>query len=69
MNKRGFIALFLCIFLSTIAQSVAAQFTISGIVKDKNDNLPLPQVSIRLLSAKDSTFVTGFPAKTTEHFL
>lgn len=63
MNKRGFIALFLCIFLSTIAQSVAAQFTISGIVKDKNDNLPLPQVSIRLLSAKDSTFVTGISSK------
>lgn len=63
MNKRGFIALFLCIFLSAIAQSVAAQFTISGIVKDKNDNLPLPQVSIRLLSAKDSTFVTGISSK------
>lgn len=63
MNKRGFIALFLCIFLSSIAQSVAAQFTISGIVKDKNDNLPLPQVSIRLLSAKDSTFVTGISSK------
>ena len=63
MNKRGFIALFLCIFLSTIAQSVAAQFTISGIVKDKNDHLPLPQVSIRLLSAKDSTFVTGISSK------
>ena len=39
--------------------SVAQQVTIRGVVKDAIDNGPLPLVSARLLTARDSSFVTG----------
>ena len=52
-----------CISCLMATQNASAQFTITGVVKDKSDELPLPQVSIRLLSARDSTFVTGVSSK------
>ena len=46
------------IFMS-FSLSIFSQVTMSGIVKDKKDNLPLPYVSVTLKSSKDSSFVTG----------
>ena len=63
MDKKGFSVLLLGILLSLFAQKVMAQYSISGVVKDKYDESSLPQVSVRLLSAKDSTFVTGVSSK------
>ena len=63
MYKRGIFILFACISCLLTAQSAWGQFTISGTVKDKTDDSPLPQVSIRLLSARDSSFVTGVSSK------
>lgn len=54
--------------LLVFAQGVMAQFSIAGIVKDKTDEMPLPKVSVRLLSAKDSTFVTGVSSKDNGSF-
>ena len=68
MNKRGFLVLSLGFLLSVFAQGVMAQFSIAGIVKDKTDEMPLPKVSVRLLSAKDSTFVTGVSSKDNGSF-
>ena len=48
----------LVIFMS-FSLSIFSQVTMSGIVKDKKDNLPLPYVSVTLKSSKDSSFVTG----------
>jgi outer membrane receptor protein involved in Fe transport len=48
----------LVIFMS-FSFSIFSQVTMSGIVKDKKDNLPLPYVSVTLKSSKDSSFVTG----------
>ena len=48
----------LVIFMS-FSFSIFSQVTMSGIVKDKKDNLPLPYVSVTLKSYKDSSFVTG----------
>ncbi len=39
--------------------SEAQQVTIRGVVRDALDREALPRVSVRLLNAKDSTFVTG----------
>lgn len=39
--------------------SQAQQVTIRGVVRDASDKEPLPRVSVRLLAAKDSSFVTG----------
>jgi outer membrane receptor protein involved in Fe transport len=46
------------IFMS-FSFSIFSQVTMSGIVKDKKDNLPLPYVSVTLKSSKDSSFFTG----------
>ena len=62
MYKRGIFILFACISCLLTAQS-AWGHTISGTVKDKTDDSPLPQVSIRLLAARDSSFVTGVSSK------
>lgn len=48
----------LVIFMS-FSFSIFSQVTMSGIVKDKKNNLPLPYVSVTLKSSKDSSFVTG----------
>ena len=63
MYKRGIFILFACISCLLTVQSARGQFTISGTVKDKTDDSPLPQVSIRLLAARDSSFVTGVSSK------
>jgi outer membrane receptor protein involved in Fe transport len=47
------------IFLLRLAYPVLSQVTLSGIVKAKKDNSPLPYVSLTLKSANDSSFVTG----------
>ncbi len=67
MNKKVALVLFLGALLS-LAQGAMAQYTISGLVKDKLDNQPLPQVSVRLLSAKDSSFVTGMSSNNNGSF-
>ncbi len=45
-----------------------AQYTITGVVKDKLDNRPLPQVSVRLLSSQDSAFITGVSSNSNGGF-
>ncbi len=67
MNKKG-IFILLCFVFLAMTQSVMAQYAISGLVKDKLDNQPLPQVSVRLLSAKDSSFVTGISSNNNGTF-
>ncbi len=62
MNKKFGIVLLLCSFFA-VTQTAMAQYTLSGTVKDKLDEQPLPKVSVRLLTAKDSTFVTGISSK------
>ena len=39
--------------------SQAQRVTIRGVVRDAIDREALPRVSVRLLTAKDSTYVTG----------
>ncbi len=57
MKKNLLYILFcLCASVSTLS---AQQITIQGVVKDAIDKEPLPRVSVRLLSARDSSFVTG----------
>ena len=56
--KRAIYVLLLAGLLSP-AFSVAQQVTIQGVVKDATDHGPLPLVSVRLLAARDSSFVTG----------
>ena len=47
------------LFLLWITWPVFSQVTLSGIVKDKKENNPLPYVSLSLKNFKDSSFVTG----------
>lgn len=47
------------LFLLSLSFPAFSQVTLSGIVKDKKDNLPLPYVSVTLKSSKDSSFITG----------
>ncbi len=67
MTKKSFFALLLCSIIA-LTQSIMAQYTITGLVKDKLDEQPLPQVSVRLLSAKDSSFVTGISSNNNGTF-
>ncbi len=68
MCKKGILVLFACIFLLMSAPGAWAQFSISGIVKDKTDEMPLPKVSVRVLSANDSTFVSGASSRDNGSF-
>ena len=54
LNRIGAVAALLlsCLWVN-------AQVTVTGIVKDKTDNQPLPMVSVRMLAAKDSSYVAG----------
>ena len=54
LNRIGAVAALLlsCLWVN-------AQVTVTGIVKDKTDNQPLPMVSVRMLVAKDSSYVAG----------
>lgn len=58
--------LFICLPVSALVQ--AQQVTIIGTVKDAADHEPLPRVSVRLLSATDSTFITGITGNDNGNF-
>jgi len=47
------------LFFLSVSLPVLSQVTLSGIVKDKKNNSPLPYVSLTLKNTKDSSFVTG----------
>ncbi len=57
MGKSIFVTILLCLFGITVnAQST---FRISGTVYDNSSKEPIGQAGIRILSAKDSTYVSG----------
>ncbi len=47
------------LFILSLSFTVFSQVTLSGIVKDKKENTPLPFVSLTLKNVKDSLFITG----------
>lgn len=57
--KNRFYILLLLIGLLMPFVSQAQRVTIRGVVRDAIDREALPRVSVRLLTAKDSTYVTG----------
>ncbi len=57
--KNRFYILLLLIGLMMPFVSLAQRVTIRGVVRDAIDREALPRVSVRLLTAKDSTYVTG----------
>lgn len=66
MKKINALLILLSLFLHLQAQGQTN--TITGTVIDKTDNSPIELASIRVLLAKDSTYVTGTAAKTNGQF-
>lgn len=56
-NKFYILLLFVGVLMPFVSQ--AQRVTIRGVVRDAIDREALPRVSVRLLTAKDSTYVTG----------
>ncbi|OYU64580.1 MAG: TonB-dependent receptor, partial [Cytophagaceae bacterium BCCC1] len=57
---RGILWLFILISVSTVSQGQGqSKITISGIIKDNSDKLPVAFVNVILKNEKDNTFVNG----------
>ena len=56
-NRFYILLLFVGVLMPFVSQ--AQRVTIRGVVRDAIDREALPRVSVRLLTAKDSTYVTG----------
>lgn len=61
---------FILLFLAMVfTEPVISQVTISGMVKDKDANTPMPFVNILLLKEQDSSFVTGTASNEEGRFI
>ena len=61
-RRHGLKHLWLFVLLAVLAVLPAGAYDITGVVLDNSDNSPLPEAGIRILNARDSSFVKGAAA-------